>query len=75
MVNQKRPKTKMNNFMSMEHLAKLGKARKKAKERARRGHSPPSNWRSETSAENPRTIVGIPGRISPLQTAPKTVLY
>ena len=75
MVNQKRPKTKMNNFMSMEHLAKLGKARKKAKERARKGHFPPSNWRSETSAENQRTILGIPERISPLQTAPQTVLY
>ena len=73
MVNQKRPKTKMNNFMSMEHLAKLGKARKK--EKARKGHSAPSNWRLETFAENPRTILGIPGRISPLQTAPKTVLY
>ena len=75
MVNQKRPKTKMNNFMSMEHLAKLDKARKKEKEKARKGHSPPSNWRSETFAENPRTILGISGRISPLQTVPNKVLY
>ena len=75
MVNQKRPKTKMNHFMSMEHLAKLDKARKKEKEKARKGHSAPSNWCLETYAEHLRQISEIRGRTSPLRTAPKTVLH